>query len=282
MANTVIGVFDNVRMAEDAAQELIYHGFNSNNVDISSTSETQVSKKEHKEGISRFFDNLFGDSDESRNYSEVGQRGAVVTVHTQSMDEADLASKILDQYGAVDANERGRSYRDMPDSDRGITNRDTTDRDMSATGMSDRDINRSDRDTMNTDDSLNVVEEQMEVGKRTVEGDTVRVRSRILEKPVEEHLRLRVEKVYIDRKPVDRKATEADMATFKEGTIEATEREEVPVVSKEARVVEEVKLRKDVEERDKAIRGSVRKQDVDVERDKKKRERKSSADEDAL
>lgn len=280
MANTVIGVFDNVRMAEDAAQELIYHGFNSNNVDISSTSEVQASsKKEHKEGISRFFDNLFGDSDESRNYSEVGQRGAVVTVHTQSMEESDIASKILDQYGAVDANERGRYYRGMPESERGTMDIDKDrDRDMAFK----KDIDMSDKGSADTDESLNVVEEQMEVGKRSVEGDTVRIRSRIIEKPVEEHLRLRVEKVYVERKPLDRKATEADMAAFKEGTIEATEREEVPVVSKEARVVEEVKLKKEVEERDKAIRGSVRKQDVNVERDKKKKERKGSADEDAL
>jgi hypothetical protein len=44
-----------------------------------------------------------------------------------------------------------------------------------------------------------------------------------------------------------------------------TETSEVPVVNKQARVVEEVRLTKDVNETDEVVRDSVRKTDVEVE-----------------
>jgi stress response protein YsnF len=65
--------------------------------------------------------------------------------------------------------------------------------------------------------------------------------------------------------PVDRPATEADLASFKEGEVELTEHTEIPVVSKKSRVVEEVRVGKDVKERDETVRGTVRKTEVDVE-----------------
>jgi stress response protein YsnF len=55
------------------------------------------------------------------------------------------------------------------------------------------------------------------------------------------------------------------MAAFKEGTIELTETAEVPVVAKQARVVEEVVIDKDVEQRTETVRDTVRRTDVQVE-----------------
>ena len=43
------------------------------------------------------------------------------------------------------------------------------------------------------------------------------------------------------------------------------EREEIPVVNKEARVVEEINVRKDVSEREEVVRDTVRKTDVEVD-----------------
>jgi hypothetical protein len=51
--------------------------------------------------------------------------------------------------------------------------------------------------------------EQLQVGKREVEHGGVRVRSRVIEKPVEEHLRLREERVVVNRRPVNREVTSA-------------------------------------------------------------------------
>src|SRR6476620_4225671 len=56
---------------------------------------------------------------------------------------------------------------------------------------------------------------------------------------------------------VDRKATEEDLNTLKDQEIEVVEHAEVPVVSKEAKVVEEIKLNKEVEHRDETVRDTV-------------------------
>lgn len=111
-----------------------------------------------------------------------------------------------------------------------------------------------------------VVEEQIRIGKRTVEGGGVRVHSRVKEVPVEESVRLREERVHVERRPADRPVTDADMRAIKEGDIEVTERSEEAVVAKSARVVEEVVVNKEVVERDETVRDSVRRTEVEVEK----------------
>ncbi|WP_053093770.1 DUF2382 domain-containing protein [Rufibacter radiotolerans] len=130
---------------------------------------------------------------------------------------------------------------------------------------------RRDGDTV-----IPIIEENLEVGKREVETGGVHVSSRMMEQPVEEHVRLREERVIVERNTVDRPATEADLNAFKEGEVELTERAEVPVVNKEARVVEEITLDKEVEERDEVIRGTVRSTEVDVDNLNKDRTRLDS------
>lgn len=125
---------------------------------------------------------------------------------------------------------------------------------------------RNRRGTSNTSDtntSIPVIQEEIEVGKKTVETGGIRLRSRIVENQVQEDITLREEKVSVNRTPVDRPATSADL---REDTLEATERAEVPIVNKEARVVEEISLNKDVNERDEVIRDTVRSTEVDVDK----------------
>jgi uncharacterized protein (TIGR02271 family) len=110
-----------------------------------------------------------------------------------------------------------------------------------------------------------VVEEEIQVGTREVERGGVRVYSRVTEQPLEQEVRLRDERVTVERHPVDRPATERDLAAFKEGAIEVTETHEQPVVAKEARVVEEVVINKDVREHTETVRDTVRRTEVGVE-----------------
>ncbi len=110
-----------------------------------------------------------------------------------------------------------------------------------------------------------VVEEELQVGTREVEQGGVRVYSRITETPVEKEVSIREEHVHVERHPVDRPAREADFAAMQEGTIEMTETTEEPVVRKQARVVEEVVVSKEVEEHTETVRDTVRRTEVDVE-----------------
>jgi stress response protein YsnF len=132
----------------------------------------------------------------------------------------------------------------------------------------DTNATRKDGDTV-----IPIIEENLEIGKREVETGGVHVSSRMVEQPVEEHVRLREERVFVERNTVDRPASEADLNAFKEGEVELTERAEVPVVNKEARVVEEITLDKEVEERDEVIRDTVRSTEVDVDNLNKDRTR---------
>jgi stress response protein YsnF len=270
MAQTVVGFFDNPSDAQRAVQELQRIGLTRESIDISSgnqstgtsssststVSDSRDRDGDHREGnaITRFFNSLFGDDDdEATRYSRVAQNSnSIVTVHARSDEEAERAADILDEYGAVDVDERSAQYGYDRTSNSGYSN---TDRDRTIS---------SDRDS-DTDTTINRVEENLEVGKREVERGGVRVRSRIVERPVEENVRLREEHVHVERNPVDRPISGNDMENFQERDIELTERAEVPVVNKEARVVEEIRVSKDVEERNETVRDTVRKTDVDVE-----------------
>ncbi len=111
---------------------------------------------------------------------------------------------------------------------------------------------------------IDLVEESLNVGKRDVNHGRVRLRSYVVETPVHESVSLRSETVAVTRRPVDR-ALGAGEALFQDRTLEAEEHEEVAVVSKQARVVEEVSLGKTVQNRTQEINDTVRRTDVEVD-----------------
>jgi uncharacterized protein (TIGR02271 family) len=117
------------------------------------------------------------------------------------------------------------------------------------------------------EESIPVVEEDLEVGTRAVEGGGVRVHTFVTEKPVDAQVRVRDERVTVDRRPVDRPLGAGDLDdAFQERTVEMNERTEDVVVGKTARVVEEVVVGKDVDERTETVTDTVRKTGVEVER----------------
>ena len=117
------------------------------------------------------------------------------------------------------------------------------------------------------------MEESLRVGKRDSEQGRVRVRSYVVETPVEEEVSLREETVRLERSPVDRAVAGGSAAAFVDRTIEATETSEEAVVSKEARVTEEISLGKTVDTRTETIRDTVRHTEVEVEDDRLDRDK---------
>jgi len=114
--------------------------------------------------------------------------------------------------------------------------------------------------------AIPVLEETLSVGKRAVQHGMVRVHTRVSERPVQEQVTLNEERAVVERRPVNRPASEADLAAFKEGEMEIRETSEKPVVSKSARVVEEVSVGKQAKQRTETVKDSVRRTDVDVQR----------------
>ena len=111
---------------------------------------------------------------------------------------------------------------------------------------------------------LPVIEEQLRIGKRTVESGGVRVESHLQERPVQGRVDLRQEHVSVGRHPVNRPASEADVRAAGQGTVDVTARSKEAVVDKPARVQEEVVVKKDVEQRTDTIRDKVHRTDVNV------------------
>ena len=114
--------------------------------------------------------------------------------------------------------------------------------------------------------AIPVIEEELVVGKRTVESGGVNVRTNITEHPVEKTVSLRDEEIHVERRPVDRAVTDADMAAVKDGNFTVVERDEQAVVAKDARVVGEVSIGKNITERTETVSDTVRHTDVDVEK----------------
>ena len=82
---------------------------------------------------------------------------------------------------------------------------------------------------------------------------------------MQDQVTLRQEHVQVDRHPVDRPLGPADRADFQDRVVEATESAEEAVVDKQARVREEVVLRKTAEDRTETVRDTVRHTEVEVE-----------------
>jgi uncharacterized protein (TIGR02271 family) len=111
-----------------------------------------------------------------------------------------------------------------------------------------------------------VVEEQLRVGKREVHRGGVRVRSYIVEEPVQQDVRLREERVQVERRPVGQPAAPgAKQDLLRERTVEMSETAEEPVVQKDTFVKEEVAVRKQAEERVERVEDTVRHTEIDID-----------------
>lgn len=185
--------------------------------------------------------------------SGVKSGGTLVVVHTTS-DRAGKAEQILNRYNPSEVNEEAS------------TGAATTPATSVAPRPAVTPVSSNAIDTKTADGQrLEIVKEELEIGKREVERGGLRVRSYVTETPVAQQVTLREEHVNVERHAVDRPATPQDLDTFKESTIELRETAEVPVVAKTARVVEEVMLSKSAEQRTETVNEVVRETHVDVE-----------------
>jgi len=116
-------------------------------------------------------------------------------------------------------------------------------------------------------DTLEVIQEELVVGKRAVSRGGMRIYSRLVETPVEKQVNLREETVRVDRHKVDRPLSADEMnAMGQDRTFEVNTMGEEAVVSKTARVVEEVTLGKKASDRTETVRDTVRHTEVEVEK----------------
>jgi uncharacterized protein (TIGR02271 family) len=230
---TVIGLFDDRTEAMNAYSALQAEGFSQSDLDILTSDDRDDEPKLEK--IRQYVP----EPDSSIYLEGVRMGGTLLTAKADDR-KVERAAQIMSGYNMVNIQERSRDWR-------------TTNADLPEMTT-----------TANNSNVLEVIEEDLEIGKETVERGRMRVYSTVTEQPVEENVALREETIRVQRRPVDR-AVPADPTLFQEKSVEVVERAEVPHVDKVARVVEEVVVGKDVSERVETVHDTVLRQDVQVE-----------------
>jgi uncharacterized protein (TIGR02271 family) len=256
MSRTVTALYDTRAEAESAKQRL------SSAVDVESAriiDKDNSGSSDQQQGSSL---GSLGISSEDRHaYGEgINRGGFLLCAEVDSDEDADEIVRVLEQTSSVDLDDRQNSWKSegwAPFSGA-----------SGFGGGSDTDRTRTETSTTQ-EERIPIVEEHLNVGKRQVERGGARVRSYVRETPVHEQVNLREEHVSVERRPVNetlgRGALDRDSDMLQERTIEMTETSEVPVVEKEARVTEEMVIRKTAEERTEDVEDTVRRTEVDVD-----------------
>lgn len=111
-------------------------------------------------------------------------------------------------------------------------------------------------------------EEQMNVGKRTVDSGEVTLRKVVTSEQVSQPVELRKETLIIEREPAgaSRESAGANTGLFEENAVTIRLHEEQPVVEKTVVETGQVKARKSAELNKQEIQGQVRREDIQVDR----------------
>lgn len=111
-----------------------------------------------------------------------------------------------------------------------------------------------------------VVKEELDVGKRTSES-SYRIHAYVVEKPVEQEVRLRDERVVVEHRPLIGEQARGNAELPQEREFEVVERREEPVVGKRAHQTEEVVVGRETSERTEKVQDSVKETKVDVDKE---------------
>jgi stress response protein YsnF len=201
---TIFGLFDDHKSAKQAAEAVEKAGFSEKQISLLTKADEAKLAALRKSAP---------DSDVDFYLDCVEKDGSTLVFVDSEEGEVSRVAEILARHGLVDVDRRAEAYGK-------------------------EDVLRGDKDP---DKAMKVVQESLEVGKRDVERGKVRVYNRITSKDVEEKVGLRDETIHVQRRAVDHPVeAEAIEELFKERSFEVREVDEEPVVSKVARVLEEV------------------------------------------
>lgn len=284
---TIVAVYDTAEHAAAAVRDLEAAGVPSNAItqhagtSMQAASSTQAQPREQG-----FWSSLFGGEPDRTHDAHVYDRsiaGGSTVVTVRAPDQyLTHTMEILERHNPIDIDERASTYgvgagsagTGMASAATGMSGVEPSSSatarttDVAGAGTGAGMTGRSTAGTVGTgaDETLSLSEESVVVGKRAVNRGTTRVRRYVVETPVEENVRLREETVSIERRPVAEGHTVTN-PDFTDKVVEVTETAEEAVVSKTARVREEVVVHKGATERTETIHDTVRREDVEVTKD---------------
>ena len=264
MTQTITALFDKPVEAQAAQAKLVAAGIPQSAIKLVQGSQTARNSgsydyRKDEGGFWASLKDYFMPEEDRYAYSEGLSRGGTLLTVQADPAHVEKAYDILEQNGSVDLDQRETTWRKEGWSGYtatgGTAAAGTTT--TGAAGATTAATALGAGTATGATEYIPIVEERLNVGKRVAESGRVRVRSYAVAKEVSEQVTLRDETVHVDRRAVDRPVTAADEALFAERTIEATEMREQAVVSKEARVVEEIGIRKDAGQRTETVKDTV-------------------------
>lgn len=270
MSRTITALFDTRADAEAAKNRLCATSIDADHVHVHDQTSPgyrgsgDYSSHEDR-GMWDSIKNAFLPDEDRHVYEEGVRRGGALLTADVDEDQIDEAVRVLEDSNSIDIDERAGQWRSS-----GWNYGAGAATGGGAMGFADTSADRRSAigggvsDTVE-EEAIPVIEEKLLVGKREVGRGGVRVRSYVTETPVHEQLRLRNEHVDVERRRLDQPLSGADGDAFRERTVEMTARGEEAMVSKEARVVEEVVVRKTADEEVREIDDTVRRTDVEVD-----------------
>jgi len=256
----VVAVFDTSEHAQNAVRALKAGGFSTDEISVvnNDTLDDRGAKVATETG---FWHRLFGsdiDLHEAKVYGHtVGGGGSVVTLRAPDT-LVKKAVDILHTQNPVDVNQRAASLGILAAGAAPVTS--------AAANVAARTASTAGNVIRDKDgEVIRLAEEQLNVGKRQVAAGMTRVRRFVSEKPVEAQVTLHEEHASVARRAVSDPSYIRDI-DWSDRTIEVAETSEEAVVSKSARVVEEVVVGKEGTDRVETVKDKVRRQQVEVER----------------
>ncbi len=229
---TVIGLFDDQNEAMRAYSALSQEGYAKADLDILTSDD-----KDDRPKLAHMRE-WIPEPDLTTYLEGVRQGGTIITANVAD-STVTRAAEIMSGYKMVNIKERANELKKV----------------------------RSDltlSDPARNDNVLEVIEEQLEVGKEAVERGRMRIYNVVSERQVKKDVGLRDETIRVQRRPANRAVT-VNPDLFKERSFEMVEMDEIAKVGKTARVIEEVSLGKEVAEKIETIKETLRRQDVQVE-----------------
>jgi hypothetical protein len=269
----LVAIYPTLEEARRVSDRLLAEGLTAADVRLTDattgTSDTYVEREPRHEG--GFFDWLFASDvpeyDRTRYTNYLNENRAAVSVHVPDEHWHDRVIAIMEEFNPIDIEEDGHTLTQehyatgtASASSTGMTaastNLGTTaGTDLSATARTDMSRER--------EEVIPVVKEELEVGKRVTER-RYRVKSYIVERPIEKTVTVRDERVEIEHRPISRTG---DLSMPQEREIEVIERHEEPFAEKRVTGTEEIVVRKEVVERPETVRGTVRETKVEVDKE---------------
>ena len=281
----IVAVYDTLAQAEAAQAALLGAGIEQGAIELIDGNQTAATPEQRETGLWGAVKSLFAPDEEALAFKHaIGRGHAMLLVHPALTANREQIIDVLERTNPVDFDAKLEEWRQSgydyshaghdsirtgtstpgaanPDRMVALTSAPATP--AVATGLppstTSQTGGRSEAGT------IKVMEERLRVGKREVAAGTVRVRSYVVERPVEEQIRLHEERINVRRTPVDRPATDADQALFQERTIEARAMSEQAVINKEVRIVEEIDVETQGSDRTETVRDTVRRTRVELE-----------------